>query len=95
MVALQPVQLVSTELAPGEMRKLAAVGSAATPPPPQPATTSRAGANRSTEQRSQPRADLPPALRRGGAERAAGWALGGKILLVSLAGLARWSSLLV
>jgi hypothetical protein len=35
-VALQPVQLVSIELAPGEMEKVALEGLAATPPP-QPA----------------------------------------------------------
>jgi hypothetical protein len=43
LVALQPVQLVSIETVPGERVKVALEGSALTPPPAQPATTTRAG----------------------------------------------------
>ena len=77
LVVLQPVQLVSMELAPGAMAKVALEGAAVTPAPAQPATASMRGGRRSAASRS---GSLPgawerkrklPRLRAGRMERAA------------------------
>jgi hypothetical protein len=89
LVALHPVQLVSMELVPGAMAKLAFEGEAMTPAPAQPASKIKAGARSRKTRRSGnlpdewERAHEPPELRSRRKELAAICAPHGKIPILS------------